>query len=223
MRRARLALPLFALPLAPQQAPFNVPRGSGITVDGLLSPDEWHDAARFPADNLGHVLLKHDDRYLYLGIRATRPGFPSVCVDHGDTVRVLHASAALGALRYTRAGDRWTKQNEWNFAMRSPDTTAQARAQRDEYLRQNGWVASTVRMGSGAEKEMVIPLAFLGTPARLSVAYYLTDDDNAPLGLWPASVGDACAEKRLAQGFASLQELFDGRGWAVLALTSSPR
>src|SRR5688572_26943208 len=77
------------------EAPISVPRSRPVVIDGTLEESEWRGSAvvRRPE---GDVLLRHDGRYLYIGVRATRRGFPSICNARGDTVRIAHASFALG-------------------------------------------------------------------------------------------------------------------------------
>ena len=201
-----------------QDTTVRVPRGAAPAIDGRLAAGEWDAAARSPLPGGGEVLLMRDGDYLYIGMRAARTGFPSVCVQAGDTVRVLHASAALGTAVYVRDGEAWRLRSPFRWGMRNPALTPEAAAERQAHLREHGWLASTVRMG-GREKEMQVPLRFISPGSvRLGLAYFSEEAGGPPVTAWPAELADGCAAEQMVRGF-DVQELrFDSGRWTRLEL-----
>lgn len=74
--------PVLATPLqpAPPASPpaaevraVAVPRGAHVLVNGSFGPGEWADAAAVPLDAMHELLVKQDDRYVYVGIRFLGP------------------------------------------------------------------------------------------------------------------------------------------------------
>lgn len=204
------------------QAPveLRVPHGAPVTMDARLTPSEWENAAVVELSDGGELRLQHDGRFLYLGLRAGAPGFPSVCVIGSDVVRVLHASAALGRAEYVRDGDAWAVRAPFAYGLRTRDTTEAARAERAAYLRDNGWLATTMYMGDRTQKEMQIPLAYLrDDDVRVAVAY-MRDAPNTrgPSAVWPGRLADGCVDATLVKGFAVKRARFAPERWARLTI-----
>ena len=133
---------------AEAQQSVQVPRGPAVTIDGSVNDGEWRNAFRMehPAGTV--VRLMRDADHLYLGVTSDRQGFASLCVAIGDEVHVLHASAALGRVTYRPSGEVWNSPDTaFRYGMRSTALDDAARSERAAYLAENGWVASTVRMG----------------------------------------------------------------------------
>lgn len=198
-----------------------VPRAAGrVTLDARLDSLEWSRAAlRTSSGGKATLLLQHDGRFLYLGVRASVPGFASVCLETGDSVRILHASAALGSVRYGRAGLAWASADTaFTYGMRNPDSSAAARAERATYLDRHGWVATTFRMSGGRSHEMQIALE--GLP-RIAVAYFIPLDDNRwEIESWPGpGNAEGCSEPRLVRGFVPRPLRFRPVEWADLVLS----
>lgn len=181
-----------------------VPRGPAPTIDGVIDSTEWRGAAVERLSNGLTVRLQHDGTYLFLAISSTGEGFPSICAVKGDTLRVLHASAALGAMIYTRTPEGWSRRDTvFVYGMRNTELTPAARDERRAYLAEHRWVASTFRMGQGRAHELQLSLALLDRVPRIAVGYYRTQGAQAA---WPESLvaeGEGCGELRLLQGYAS--------------------
>ena len=94
----------------------SVPRSRAVVIDGTMSSAEWRGSAivRRPE---GDLLLRHDGRYLYVGVRTVRRGLPSLCVTRGSTVRVVHASYALGEVAYAKKGATMRRQAEMRIPL----------------------------------------------------------------------------------------------------------
>ena len=189
-----------------------VPRGTAPIIDGRIEETEWRGAAVEQTQNGLTVRLRHDGQFLFLGVSSTEEGFPSVCLSQADTVRILHASAALGAVAYTHRGGTWSSQDTaFGYGLRNTALTDAAREERKAYLAQNGWVGSTARMGQGRNHELQISLALTGARPRLAVGYHRMAGEGDRV-TWPASLADlseGCAELRLIQGWVEKHPRFD--------------
>jgi hypothetical protein len=203
-----------------------VPRGVPVVVDGVLEPEVWADALVDRTVAGLEVRLQHDGHDLYLAVASDRPGFASLCVAPGaerpSTIDVLHASAALGQVRYERRRDAWTSRaREFVYALRNPARTELARAERRRYLEEHGWVASTWAMGRVAGGGSVQELHFAGErwgeAVALAIAFRLED---GAIRRWPASLAEAdgCADPALVSGEVPERLAFAPETWARLRL-----
>lgn len=189
-----------------------VPRGPAPVIDGRIEETEWRGAAVEHTENGLTVRLRHDGQFLFLGVTSTEEGFPSICVSQADTVRILHASAALGAVAYTSRGGTWSsKDTAFGYGLRNTALTDAAREERKAYLAQHGWVGSTARMGQGRNHELQISLALMGARPQLGVGYYRMAGEGNRV-TWPASLAarsEGCAELRLIQGWVAEHPRFE--------------
>lgn len=214
-----------ALLLAPaalhgQDAVVVVPRAPAPVLDARLAPGEWVNAAVFTLTDGSELRLQHDGSFLYLAMRASARGFPSVCVSEGDVVHVLHASAALGHGEYRRTGAQWSVRTPFTFGLRTRESTPAADAEREAYLREHGWLATTMYQGDRVQKEMQIPLSFLGTERRVALAFMRDSPAaRAPSATWPARLDDGCASARLVRGFAEEHPRFEPARWMRLRMS----
>jgi hypothetical protein len=189
-------------------------------IDGKIGTTEWEPAVvqRLPDGSL--IRLQHDGHYLCLALTATRQGFPSVCAVRENTIRVLHASAALGSVTYTRSAGEWATRDTV-FVYSLGDAAEHPRQRREAYLADYGWLASTFRMGGGLAQEVQISLVFLSQDApRLAIAYFVTGEQGFVTS-WPAALtssGDGCADERLVRGYPPSPLSFRPDTWAVLTL-----
>lgn len=196
-----------------------VPRGTEIVIDGVLDDAEWRGSGLQQVPGGVTLRLRHDGKDLYLGITAERPGFASVCVARGETIDVLHASAALGRVHYTRAGRDWaTEDSEFVYGLRRVDHTEEARAERRAYLEEHGWVASTYRMGEGKAQELRLSSARTTGMTGLAVAFFVPEGNAGSVIKWPATLadGDGCAHEQLVRGYVPPRLPFDPSKWATL-------
>lgn len=201
-----------------------VPRRPAPVIDGRLDDAEWSGAVIERLSNDLEVRLQHDGGYLFLAVSSrTGQGFPSACAVQGDTVRVLHASAALGSVSYRRSAAGWsTRDTAFVYGMRNTDTTAGARAERQEYLDRHRWLASTFRMGQGRVHELQISLGLFDTEGgrvpRVAIGYFRTE--GAPV-TWPESLvgaGEGCADIPLLRGYVSPHPAFQPEMYPELGL-----
>ena len=170
-------------------------------IDGVIDSTEWRGAVVEQLANGLTIRLQHDGQSLFLGVSSTGEGFPSVCALQADSIRVLHASAALGAVSYGRGGSEWSSRDTaFGYGMRNPALTDQAREERRAYLAEHRWVASTFRMGQGRSHEVQLSFQLLDPVPRIAMGYFRT---QGALVSWPeplVSASEGCAEPVLVRG-----------------------
>jgi hypothetical protein len=199
---------------AQEQNSVQVPRGPSVTIDGRVDDAEWRNALRIehPAGTV--VRLLRDAEHLYLGFTSERPGFASLCLARGNDVHVLHASAALGAVTYRPVGDAWQSgDTAFRYDMRNTALDETASSQRTAYLNENGWVASTARMGNdGRSQEMQIAFSRFPLPFSLALGRWLF---TSSIESWPATITDheGCISQQLVMGSVPQGILFKTPFW----------
>lgn len=196
--------------------PVQVPRGAAVTIDGRVNDAEWTAALRIEHPSGTVVRLKQDDSHLYLGFTSTRPGFASLCLAINDDVHVLHASAALGAVTYRPNGSTWqSADTAFGYGMRNIALNDAATAERSAYLREHGWVASTIRMADGTSQEMQITLVRFPLPLSIALGRYLL---AGSVESWPATLDatDGCLAERLVTGYVPQGLRFDFGRWLTI-------
>jgi hypothetical protein len=205
-----------------KETPVSVPRTRAVVIDGTLEETEWRGSAVVKRPE-GDVLLRHDGKYLYIGVRTTRRAFPSVCIMRGNTVRVMHASFALGDVVYAKKDATWKlgAPFEWD----PPAFGGDRDPQRARFLAERGWLGSTVPMGNPRHAEMQIALDQLDPrDLRIAVAVFMEDEGRGEqIASWSRAgaraVRDGCTNDRLVRGFAPERLSFRKNAWTRVKLT----
>lgn len=143
-----------------------VPRGAAAVLDGTLAEGEWSDALEIRLSDQAHLLLKHADGFLFLGIQATTMGFGSPFIVRDGEILLLHASAALGTAIYTRDGEAWMLRQDYEYECRSTGFYSYALRERARFLEKYGWLGTIGYLGDPTQFEYQIlwgdgPLTFL--------------------------------------------------------------
>ena len=199
---------------ADAQQSVQVPRATAITIDGMVNDSEWRNALRIEQPAGTVVRLLRDADHLYLGITSARQGFASLCVALDNEVHVLHASAALGRITYRPSGDVWNSPDTaFRYGMRNTALDDSARSQRAAYLAENGWVASTVRMGTDQRsQELQIALSRFSLPFRIALGRWLFTNSTES---WPGTLTDheGCLSLPLVRGSVPQGITFNPAFW----------
>ncbi|HMB93469.1 MAG TPA: hypothetical protein VKP65_21635 [Rhodothermales bacterium] len=188
-----------------------IPAAPAPTLDGRIAEGEWAQALQQDLAGGGHLYLQHEGNYLYVAMRGVESGWGHVYVLEDDSLRVLHASAALGMAVYHQ-DDRKPSQlkREFVWEMRDPGMNPEVQEQRMDYLGKHGWVATTGHMGVPEEIEYQIDKRLLESASVLAVVYVATPE--APR-YWPASLQDATLNADLIRGTPPDTQTFDPTGW----------
>ena len=93
-----------------------VPRSGAVVLDGTLDETEWRGSAVVRRAD-GDLLLRHDGKYLYVGVRTVRRGRPTLSVTRGNSVRVVEAPYALGKAILGKKGATPRRHAEMRIAL----------------------------------------------------------------------------------------------------------
>jgi hypothetical protein len=142
-----------------------VVQGKVPTIDGVISENEWNDASVLNLEGDAHIYLKHDEVNLYIATDCAVGNF-FIIID--ERMYVFHASYSLGmaVYDYNDTYHLWSCTKEYFWELRHPQIRNKSKEERQkliyQYMRDNGWVASTVPMAKEEHNEMVISLNRLG-------------------------------------------------------------
>jgi hypothetical protein len=67
-----------------------------IRLDGKADEAEWKDAQKYELKNGGSLLVRKGENEIWVSLESSKKGWVQIYISAGDTIRVLHASAALG-------------------------------------------------------------------------------------------------------------------------------
>jgi hypothetical protein len=182
-----------------------------VQLDGVIHESEWRDAIQFDLENGGKVLIKKTDNELYVGLKAQQKAWAHVYLLHGDTVRVLHASAALGEARYVRKAGSWQNVQTFNWELRERNFNDDLlRKQQAHYLR-NGWVSNNNNTGNGMTFEFKVDLT--RTDNRPLPFACVVAEVPFSLHYFPATLNDHTILQRLVQGYTPDSLKFNPGSW----------
>ena len=159
------AAALLGVSLSTQAGPaVRVPRATPVVIDGRMDGSEWRGSALQRLADGAELRLRHDGPSHFLGITSPRQTFASVCVARTDSIRVLHASAALGSVAYGHVADEWRPgDSAFVYGMRNPALTEAASGERADYISGHGW--SRARFQWAEEECRKCRSRSTGTPA----------------------------------------------------------
>ncbi|MCI0340345.1 MAG: hypothetical protein L0216_04225 [Planctomycetales bacterium] len=149
-----------------------VPFGKEPTLDGALGEGEWTEAARVKLGEGSEVLFKHGEKQLFVALSSSAFAWGSLLVRSADAVSVLHASAALGEVRFERQpqAGKWKRKDRFDFRAfhervgrltraGKPEEEALPEVLRD-YEKENGWCASCLRKPPASDAVVEFRIAF---------------------------------------------------------------
>jgi hypothetical protein len=182
-------------------------------LDGTITPGEWDHATHVTGSTGLEVHTSVTDTATYVAVRGTGAGFPHIALMHGDTVLILHASAALGTARYAGAGDSMRLVQPFAYSVRRTGMDVEAQAERDAFYLREGWVATTARMGAPGETEFKIARSRGGPGQPIAVAYW---SERSGVQHWPAALADAVVVERVVQGHLPEEAVFFVAEWGSI-------
>lgn len=179
------------------------------TIDGVLGPKEWSGALREKLIGGGEVLLLRAPADLYVAVVGPKRGYPSLCVGDFERVEVLHASAALGSVAYTRTGAKWLRGTPFEWRVRDePGATTTLLGERESFFAGYGWLSTASRAGEPT-REFRIKLG----PERRFLGVVFLSTDTMEASYWPASMSDGCRNLELLRGDAPEALQLDPSQW----------
>ena len=157
----------------------------------------------------GDVIVRAEPGALHVTVTGPRAGLASLCVADDTTVRILHASAAVGEALYERSDDTWVLKSKFDFKLRESRTGPPTEQERNEYFSAMGWVANASRTGD-VKREFRIRLS--DAVRFLGVTFFTTSEPMA-VSHWPAAMEDDCRAVRVAQGYLPETAQFRPATW----------
>ena len=160
----------------------------------------------------GQVAIAREYDVWRVTVTGPRNGLASLCLADDSTVRILHASAAVGEAVYEKSGDAWVRKSGFTFKLLNTPSGAAPESERRAFFTSMGWLANADNRGA-APREFVIR-ASEGT--RFLGVTFLSTDDPMTVSYWPAGMGDDCREVKVAQGDLPDRASFTPAGWHPL-------
>jgi hypothetical protein len=178
-------------------------------IDGRIDAQEWKEATRAAMTGGGEMQMLTRGEFLYVAVRGPKKGLASLCILKGPTVRILHASAAVGEAAFVRDGASWTKQKDFEWILRdSPRTGAPSEQAKTDFLASAGWVANASAAGS-PEREFKIQ----ASDVEAIAVTFLSTDEPMVVSYWPAAVDDSCRSMEVPQGNLPASARFNAASW----------
>jgi hypothetical protein len=181
------------------------------TLDGAIGPGEYDGGTSFTGSGGLVVRIRTTDDAVYIAASGAAGGYPHVAISRGDTVLLLHASAALATARFAGPTDMKAQVHGFTtFSVRNAGTSAAGDAAREAFYRREGWTATTVEMGTPGVTEFKVAQSLLpgGTPSV--VAFW---SESGGVQRWPAEVEDDAVAVRVVQGWLTTTARFAVVSW----------
>jgi len=169
-----------------------------IKLDGVINNAEWAGAREYDLSSGGRLYVIIKEKVAYLGIKGNDPGWAHVYLHRNDSVKVLHASAALGAQLYTYKNETWKLQKKFNWEVRESVYDEILKQKQDAYYKKNGWCANNNNTGDKTTLEFKINIDYTGTAEPRFAVLYTADAKS--LSFYPAGLTDNTLLKELVSG-----------------------
>lgn len=178
-------------------------------IDGVIGVTEWSGARHEALVGDGELLLLRKNNYLYVAVIGADSGLVSLCTGDLERVEILHASAALGSVSYTRTNSQWLRGEPFEWHLRDvSESSKPLSVKRESFFEEHHWLANSSRVQT-PKREFKIKL---GRHRQfLSVVFLLLD--NMKVAYWPASTNGDCRNLRLLRGWAPDSLKFEPSTW----------
>ena len=178
-------------------------------LDGGIGAAEWSRAAKHAMTNGATLRLLPAGDVLYLSVQVPTTAWGHIYVFDGRAIQVLHVSAALGRLRYSRRGEDWWTADQLVWQMRDRVYSPALRAAQDKYFDENGWVGTNNNMSP-----QQFELKLRRSPGKLLRLAVVFANDRAGEYYWPTSLADDTRNETLLSGRPIPSPRFDPATWA---------
>ncbi len=175
--QAQVSAPLAALA---------VPIGEPPVIDGVLSPDEWANAAHTVMSDGSDLYWLFANDLLYLAVKSPDLGAVNLTILNGDQVRILHSSAALGSAIYQKEADRWQLTQDFSWCCRSTTNFGEM----EQLFENEGWLASIGFLGIHGEVEFQVALP--AGEIRVAVTNMFADSS---ISFWPVEMSQPAVDQ----------------------------
>ncbi len=169
-----------------------------INLDGKISKTEWAGAKEYDLSSGGKLYILRKEETLYFGIVGNSPGWSHIYLYWKDSVKVLHASAALGDQLYANEKGSWKLQKKFTWELREFEYDEKLIQKQASYYTKNGWCANNNNTGNKITLEYKIDLKRFGN-AEVKFAALFTSDAKA-LSYYPTELNDNTLLEKLVSG-----------------------
>ena len=169
-----------------------------VILDGKIDENEWANATKYNLSDGGNLYVLHEKDILYFGIKGNSPGWAHVYLYWNDSVRVLHASAALGEQLYINEKGFWKLQRNFSWELRESDYGVKLIQKQALYYAKNGWCANNNNTGDKITLEYKIDLKRFGTPEIKFAVLFTSDGKNK--SHYPTKLNDDTLLDKLVSG-----------------------
>jgi hypothetical protein len=183
-----------------------------IKCDGVIDKKEWEGSIEYSLTDGGRVLYKRVENVLYIAMISKAKSWGHVYISNGESIKILHASAALGSILYKSSNGAWVNTDtvfKWEFRDRVFNDESSAKM--NEYYKKNGWVANNINIGDGKTIEFRIDLMTMSKKIE-HIAFVMADYD-VKLQWHPSTLNDDTVFPKLVQGYASANMNFKPDTW----------
>ena len=181
-----------------------------VTIDGKLGRDEWKGAREAQLNNGNKLLIRTESNILYVAIQGEKNLWAHAYLSDGNVVKVMHISAALDAVQYTKSNNLWLTSDTFQYEMRDRVYSPEVETKMNAYYLANDWVASNVNMGGGNVAELKINLEKWKGP--LYAAFVVANTDRK-FNSWPKNLKDDTVLPRLVEGYTPDSLRFELAAW----------
>ena len=190
---------------------FTVPE---IKLDGNVDANEWKDAKTGELKGGGKIYFHRNGTVLYVALKGISKGWSHVYLAHNDTVSVMHASAALGAVQYVPQNSKWVTTQQFTWQLRDRVYNSATEEKLNEYYSQYGWAANNLNIGDGMSVEFKIDLSRFAGQKIAFAALFAADAANPHY--FPQQLNDQTLFKDLVYGNPPAQLEFNIVNWQNL-------
>ena len=156
-----------------------VPRAEPPTIDGVIAPEEWTEAAAFGMSDGATVYFLHNDETLYVGVAGHTRRAVNVVIASADSVSILHSSAALGSALYARSGSAWELVHGFTWCCRR----LADESEREALFADEAWYANIGDTGDPGVVEYAIAIPWQDVSLAISSVR-----SETYRGFWPAGL-----------------------------------
>ncbi|HEY6502813.1 MAG TPA: hypothetical protein VIZ28_02450 [Chitinophagaceae bacterium] len=169
-----------------------------IKLDGKISKTEWNGAKEYDLSSGGKLYLLRKEETLYFGIKGNSPGWAHIYLYWKDSVKVLHASAALGDQLYVNEKGNWKLQKKFTWEIREFEYGEKLIQKQASYYTKNGWCANNNNTGDKITLEYKVDLKKFGN-IEVKFAALFTSDAKS-LSYYPIELNDNTLLEKLVSG-----------------------
>ncbi len=186
--------------------------GDLYNINGSISAQEVLDTTQMKyAVKSDRYLIKRSQYFTYIAIRSNTSSILNTYLINNDTIKVLHASAALGQIDFVKEYNTFKPlKTEFDWIYRDPVAWHEKHENGTDTIQEFytlfGWMANTWHSGSYREVEMIIDNTFMDENTKIVISYTSKEDElygiRFKIGTEDTSIcGDESIDNQLHNGY----------------------